>query len=451
MSANVEQALRLAEEALAAAVAAGAQEAEVVVSAGSASLTRFAANRIHQNVSESDAQVSIRAVLGKRSGVAATNRLDPESLRRCAQAAVAAASSSQPDESFPGLPQPTAGATPAGGPASEATLRFDETARATAAATIIGHSSAQGLKAAGGISVTDQAVAIANTHGVRAAAPMAATRATVLSMEDSGGSGWASFFSADAGGLDADALGEQAASLAVRTKNAGTLDPGTYTVVLAPEAVADIVAFMGWMTFGAKPFAEKRSAFSDKLGESVVDGAISIFDDFAAQGGIGLPFDFEGQPRSPVALIKRGIAEGVVTDSMWAAKLGMPNTGHALPAPNGYGPMPLNLVMDAGDATMDDLVSRVDRGVYVTRFHYVNVEDPVPLTLTGMTRDGTFMIEGGRLTKPLRNLRFTQSAIQALSHVGGITASRELVGSEGHATLVPGLLLERFAFTGQTG
>ena len=451
MSANVEQALRLAEEALAAAVAAGAQEAEVVVSAGSASLTRFAANRIHQNVSESDAQVSIRAVLGKRSGVAATNRLDPESLRRCAQAAVAAASSSQPDESFPGLPQPTAGATPAGGPASEATLRFDETARATAAATIIGHSSAQGLKAAGGIAVTDQAVAIANTHGVRAAAPMAATRATVLSMEDSGGCGWASFFSADAGGLDADALGEQAASLAVRTKNAGTLDPGTYTVVLAPEAVADIVAFMGWMTFGAKPFAEKRSAFSDKLGESVVDGAISIFDDFAAQGGIGLPFDFEGQPRTPVTLIKRGIAEGVVTDSMWAAKLGMPNTGHALPAPNGYGPMPLNLVMDAGDATIDDLVSRVDRGVYVTRFHYVNVEDPVPLTLTGMTRDGTFMIEGGRLTKPLRNLRFTQSAIQALSHVGGITATRELIGSDGHATLVPGLLLERFAFTGQTG
>ena len=451
MSANVEQALRLAEEALAAAVAAGAQEAEVVVSAGSASLTRFAANRIHQNVSESDAQVSIRAVLGKRSGVAATNRLDPESLRRCAQAAVAAASSSQPDESFPGLPQPTAGATPAGGPASEATLRFDETARATAAATIIGHSSAQGLKAAGGIAVTDQAVAIANTHGVRAAAPMAATRATVLSMEDSGGSGWASFFSADAGGLDADALGEQAASLAVRTKNAGTLDPGTYTVVLAPEAVADIVAFMGWMTFGAKPFTEKRSALSDKLGESVIDGAISIFDDFAAQGGIGLPFDFEGQPRTPVTLIKRGIAEGVVTDSMWAAKLGMPNTGHALPAPNGYGPMPLNLVMDAGDATIDDLVSRVDRGVYVTRFHYVNVEDPVPLTLTGMTRDGTFMIEGGRLTKPLRNLRFTQSAIQALSHVGGITATRELIGSDGHATLVPGLLLERFAFTGQTG
>ncbi len=183
----------------------------------------------------------------------------------------------------------------------------------------------------------------------------------------------------------------------------------------------------------------------------MIDGAISIFDDFAAQGGIGLPFDFEGQPRTPVTLIKRGIAEGVVTDSMWAAKLGMPNTGHALPAPNGYGPMPLNLVMDAGDATIDDLVSRVDRGVYVTRFHYVNVEDPVPLTLTGMTRDGTFMIEGGRLTKPLRNLRFTQSAIQALSHVGGITATRELIGSDGHATLVPGLLLERFAFTGQTG
>ena len=119
-------------------------------------------------------------------------------------------------------------------------------------------------------------------------------------------------------------------------------------------------------------------------------------------------------------------------------------------SPNSYGPLPLNLELAPGDASIDELVARVQHGVYVTRFHYVNVEDPVPVTLTGMTRDGTFMIENGHLTRPLKNLRFTQSAIEALAGTLGITRERRFVGTEGSPTLVPGLLLERFRFTGQT-
>jgi predicted Zn-dependent protease len=186
------------------------------------------------------------------------------------------------------------------------------------------------------------------------------------------------------------------------------------------------------------------------LGEKLLDEKVTITDDALSAHSLGLTFDFEGQPRQRVSLIEAGVARAFVTDSAWAARMDTGNTGHALPAPNSYGPLPLNLEMAGGDATIDQLISSVSRGVYVTRFHYVNVEDPIPVTLTGMTRDGTFMIENGKLTRPLKNLRFTQSMTGALSHVGGVTRERRFIGAESSPTLVPGLLLEKFRFTGQT-
>jgi PmbA protein len=177
--------------------------------------------------------------------------------------------------------------------------------------------------------------------------------------------------------------------------------------------------------------------------------AVGIFDDALAPWALGLTFDFEGMPKTRVALVDRGIAGHPCTDSYWAARTGTANTGHALPAPNSFGPIPIDLAMEPGDSTPDELIASVQRGVYVTRFHYVNIEDPVRATLTGMTRDGTFLIEDGKLTSPLRNLRFTQSAVEALSRVGGVSAERKMVGEEGGA-YAPYLLLERFAVTGQT-
>jgi PmbA protein len=149
--------------------------------------------------------------------------------------------------------------------------------------------------------------------------------------------------------------------------------------------------------------------------------------------------------------VEAGVVRGPVTDSYWAAKLGVPNTGHALPAPNPYGPLPINLDLAAGDTRVDEMIASVTRGLYVTRFHYVNVEDPLRVVLTGMTRDGTFMIEDGRLTKPVKNVRFTQSVVDALSDVEAVGDRRVLIGSEeGNANLAPALLIARWAVTGQT-
>ncbi len=444
-----QKAQELAGRAVRVALEAGAEQAEALAAFETTALTRFASNRIHQNVAEQDAQVSVRAVVGTRTGVASTNRLDDDSLRACCDAAVAAARSSQDDPDFPGLPE--LNDVTDMDRAVEATTLFSAKDRARAAGEIIEQSSVHGLTAAGKVQTGTTALAIANSKGIDSATTTTSVIATVLSMGPDGGSGWASFNGTDVSELAAVALGDQAAQLARRSINPGELEPGEYTVVLAPEAVADILQFLGWMGFSAKAVAEGRSFMSGHEGELLMSPLVSISDDALGPQAMGPTFDYEGVGKKRVSLVEKGVAVGPVTDSYWAARTDSPNTGHALPAPGTHGPLPLNLVMEPGDASIDELIASVERGVYVTRFHYVNVEDPVPVLLTGMTRDGTFLIEDGHLTQPLKNLRFTQGAVEALKNVQGVTRERMMTGSEGAASLAPGLLIEGFSFTGQTG
>lgn len=427
-----------------------ADEAEAVVIDDSSALTRFANNQIHQNVAEDDTSVSVRAVLGRRVGVASTNRTDDASLRAVADAAVRAASQAPEDPAFPGLPGPEP-VDERADRASDVTRAFDADARARAVGSIIEQSASRGLVAAGTVNTQTRVTAVANSKGTAVAMPTTGARATVLSMGKNAGSGWASWTGIDSGQLSPAALGDVAASLAERSANPGDLEPGEYAVVLAPDAVADILEFLAYVGFSAKAFEEGRSFMSGKL-EQVSFGTelVTIVDDALAPTAMGLTFDYEGAPKRRVELLQYGVAMRPVTDSYWASKGGWPNSGHALPAPNAFGPYPLNLEWTPGESTVDELIGSIDRGVYVTRFHYVNVEDPMTVLLTGMTRDGTFMIENGRLTRPLKNLRFTQSALEAFKWTSGVTRERRFVGSEDAASLVPAIRVDRFSFTGQT-
>lgn len=426
-----------------------ADEAEAVVMANDAALTRFANNRIHQNVAEENTSVSVRAVLGKRTGVASTNRLDDEGLRACCESAVAAARIAPEDAGFPGLPGPE--------PIErvervcESTRAFDAEARAGAASAIIEQSRVRDLSAAGTVARVDYAVAVANSRGVDAAMGVTDVKATVLSTGNDGGSGWASWLGCDAARFAPEALGDEAATLAQRSENPGTLEPGSYEVVLAPEAVSDVLDFLGYLSFGAQAVDEKASFIAGHVGERLLSELITLTENALSAETVGLNFDFEGSPKRRTPLVEAGVVRGPVTDSYWAAKLGVPNTGHALPAPNPYGPLAMNLELAAGDTSVDAMIAGVERGLYVTRFHYVNVEDPVRVVLTGMTRDGTFMIENGRLTQPVKNVRFTQSAVDALSDVRAVGDRRVLIGpEEGGANLTPALHLGSWQVTGQT-
>ncbi|MDO8963819.1 MAG: TldD/PmbA family protein [Coriobacteriia bacterium] len=444
---TTQRANELAAVAVAAALDAGADQAEALVMASESALTRFANNHIHQNVASEDGALSVRAVIGTRVGVASTNRNGAGDLRACAERAVAAARRAPADPDFPGLP----GSHPviSADRVAPGTLDFGPAERARAAGAIIAASSSRGLTAAGTVAASSNVIAIANSLGVDAAMALTSSRATVLSMGPDGGSGWASFAGRDASELDAIALGARAADTAIRSASAIELEAGVYTVVLAPEAVADIATFLGWYGCSAKAVEEGRSFMSGRIGQRICSEAISLIDDALAPDSVGLTFDYEGQPKTRTPLIERGIAVGPVTDSYWAARTGRPNTGHALPAPNSFGPLPLDLRIEPGDATPADMIASVRQGIYVTRFHYTNIEDPVRAVLTGMTRDGTFLIEDGVVGRPVKNLRFTQSAVEALDSTLAVSSERTLVGEEGGA-LVPYLLLERFAITGQT-
>jgi predicted Zn-dependent protease len=441
-----DRARELAAAALDAARDGGADQAEAIVVASDDALTRFAGNRIHQNVASSDAELQVRVVTGSRVGVASTNATGAAGIASCAAAALDAARRSPADPDFPGLPAPRPVA--AADRVRAATLAFDADARAAAAARMISASSGDGGTAAGGVACRHSLVAIANSLGVDVAMPRTSVRATVLAAGAGGGTGWASATGLDAAALDAGNLGAIAAGTARRSASPADLAPGDYTVVLAPEAVADVAQFLAWYGCSAKSVEEGRSFMSGRIGQRVTSEAITLLDDALTAGAMGLTFDYEGQPKTRVALIDRGVAIGPVTDSYWAARTGRPNTGHALPAPNSEGPLPLDIELAAGDAEPSAMIASVKRGVYVTRFHYVNVEDQARQTLTGMTRDGTFLIEDGELTRPVRDLRFTQPMLDALDTTLAVSRERTLVGEDAPA-LVPYLLLERFAFTGQ--
>jgi predicted Zn-dependent protease len=424
-----------------------ADEAEALVVAESNALTRFANNRINQNVAEEDALVSVRAVLGKRIGVASTNRLDDESLKACCEAAVQAASVAPEDPHFPGLPDPEP--VQPSERAVEATRSFSAQARAEAVGTIVARSREHGLSAAGKVRTAEHALAVANSHGIDVGGTLSGIQASVLSAGETG-SGWASFLSRDAAEFDPDEMGRTAADLAVRSANPTDLEPGEYPVVLAPEAVADILDFLSYTGFSVKALEEGRSFMTAHLEDQIMSTEVTIVDDALADHAMGLTFDYEGVPKVRTVMIEYGVGQRPVTDSYWSARTGWTNSGHALPAPNQFGPMPLNLEMMPGTSTLDELIGGVEHGVYVTRFHYVNVEEPIPVLLTGMTRDGTFLIENGRLTRPLKNLRFTQSATEALLDCEGATAERRFIGTEQGASLVPGIMCAHFNFTGQT-
>jgi PmbA protein len=423
-------------------------EVEALVLAEDSALTRFANNRVHQSVTETDARLSVRAVMGTRIGVASTNRFDDAAVAQCCEAARDAAEHAQEDPRFPGLPGPE--------PVEERSRRepvltaLDPTGRAKAARAMIEQSSERRLTAAGKVEASEGVIAVANSQGIAVSTEVSAVRATVLSMGDSG-SGWASYAGLSGDGFSAASLGVEAASLATRSAEPRALDPGDYTVVLAPEAVAEIVSTLGYVGFSAKAVFEESSFMSGHEGERLMSPSVTIVDDALSEHALGAAFDYEGAPKRRVELVSGGVTGRPVTDSYWAHVTGHENTGHALPAPNSHGPMPLDLEMGAGDTSVDEMISSVRRGVYVTRFHYVNVEDPVRALLTGMTRDGTFMIEDGELTHPIRNLRFTQGAVEALGSVKAVGGDRVHVDAMLGAAFVPALLVEGFTFTGQTG
>jgi predicted Zn-dependent protease len=302
-----------------------------------------------------------------------------------------------------------------------------------------------GLKAFGAYSTSAGQLAIANSHGVFH--QQRSTQATVNSvvMGDAG-SGYADRGAIDVSELDRDELATEVIEKAQRNQNAQAVEPGVYEVVLEEYAVAEMLEFMSFIGFGALAVQEERSFM--RLGERITGEEVSIWDDGLDRTGIPASFDFEGVPKQRVDLITRGVANGLVYDMQTAARAGRQSTGNGLPAPNTEGPFAVNLFMKPGGTAKSDLMRDVKRGIWVTRFWYVRVVEPKASIITGMTREGTFLIENGQITRPVKDLRFTQSILEALNGTLAISRSTKLEVSEYlGASRVPAVHLKAFTFT----
>jgi predicted Zn-dependent protease len=429
--------------------ASRADQTEVEVFWHNSALTRFANNYIHQNVELTDVDVRVRAVIGQKIGIASTNEISDDALAGVAAKANEIAGHQRENEHFRSLPRPAP--VPAVDAWVEATARCGPEERASVVGQICDASSRAGLTAAGAFHTTAHELAIANSLGVFAHhRETQADINTVIMSETS--SGYAARVSKDVGDIDGDAVAQEAVDRALRGVDPRTVEPGDYEVILEPYAVCDMLDFFSYLSFGALPFMEKRSFLSGRIGERVMDERITIWDDGLSPVGIPAAFDYEGVPKQKVTFIDRGLASGVVWDTYLAGKQGgtQQSTGHALPAGSTIGAMPLHLFMSGGDAKTADMIRDVKRGIWISRFWYTRTVHPLNVVTTGMTRDGTFLIENGQVVGPVRDLRFTQGYVEALNHVDAIGKDPMLVLGDigGGVRSVPALKLSKWTFTG---
>ncbi len=441
--------LRLAEDVLGQALKAGASEAEVLVTGDDSYLTRFANSEIHQNVAETNRSVNLRFVDGKRIAVLSSGRTDDEGIRNLVERAAAIAKTVEELEDWAGLPEPADGQAVKPGstwaaPTADATPEL----RAEGVRAVIAAADASGVVAYGSFSTGEDSIAVANSSGIRAAERRSSSQLITVHMSPGGGNGYAEMVSMDASTIDAAAIGREAASKARASDNAVGLAPGDYPVVLEEYAVVDITDMLGYLGFSALAVQESRSFVEP--GKRIGSDLVSIVDDGADAAGLPMSFDYEGVAKQRVVMVENGICRNVVYDAQTAAREGRRSTGHGLPAPNPYGPFPLNTVMSAGATSREDLIAGLDRGLLVTRFHYTNPVHPKLAIITGMTRDGTFLVEGGEIVGPVRNLRYTQSYLDALAGVSAVSSTRKTIKGFLGGAVIPAVRIDAWTFTGAT-
>jgi predicted Zn-dependent protease len=440
-------ALALAESALAHAMRQEVTEAEALVMAEDSALTRFANSEIHQNVAETNVVINLRVVVGRRVGVASSGRTDEEGLRRLAENAAAIARVVEELEDWGGLPEPTethpvpAGYSPA---TAQATPEF----RAEAVRAVIAAADNAEVISYGSFATGSESTAVANSKGIRVGGTRTTSQLITVSMGPGGGTGYAESAAVDAETIDAAALGQEASGKARATANAILIEPGEYPVVLEEYAVVDLLDMLGYLGFSALAVQEERSFFEP--GKRIGSELVTVIDDGSDPAGLPMWFDYEGVAKRRVELVDRGTCRGVVYDTQTAARDGATSTGHGLPAPNPYGPFPLNMIMAPGTASRDELIGGLDRGLLVTRFHYTNPVHPKLAIVTGMTRDGTFLVEGGKIVGPVKNLRYTQSYLEALAGTSAVSSNRRTLRGFLGGVVVPAVRVDGWTFTGGT-
>ncbi|MGY4707254.1 TldD/PmbA family protein [Candidatus Bipolaricaulota sp. J31] len=420
---------------------------ELLFLGGRSELTRFTRSQIHQHVAEEDTSIYVKAVEGKRIGVARTNRLSVDAIVAAERRAREMARYLPENPHFPGLLGPQE-YTPTE-TYCETTPKFGPDKRAEVLAGIFAVAGERKFEVAGSFSVSEWEVALANTEGLEAYQPV--TGAEIGLVVTSGeGMARADAFSPDVERIDFMALADKAISRCALDRDKIELPPGEYTVILEPACLAEIFGWLSFTAFGSEAYLSGQSFLAGAIGERSMGENVTIYDSAWEPEVQGLPFDLEGTPKRKVVLIERGVNRGVVFDRVSAAKAKAEPTGHAGPPGSPWGAIPWNLCMAPGDSSLEEMIASCKRGILVSNFHYVNgYLNTKRALMTGMTRYGTFLVENGEITRALANLRWTESMLRAFSNVVAISKEREVFTRGGaFTTVVPAVMIEGFTFTG---
>jgi predicted Zn-dependent protease len=433
---------------------ARADEAELWAHRRRSAITRYARDQIHQNAVADETQVQARVVVGRAVGIATANSLDGADLRRLVADATAAARESAPNADWPGLAEPAQAAPPRAYDAD--TARADAASQATTIRRITAAVAPRGFRAAGTHQIELTEDALANTRGVARYAPstMAYLRALVTSDT---GTGWAEDLGCSARSLDPSGVAARAIEKAALDRDRTQLAPGDYEAVFEELAVAEVLRFMSLTGLTGQTLRDGRSFMAGRFGEQVTGPRFSLWEDALDGRTLAIPFDVEGTPKQRVALVEGGVAKGVVHDRQSAKWFDTRSTGHAAdPRRYSVGGHAGNLTMAGGDAKREQLIAATERGLLITRFHYTNTPDPKRATMTGTTRDGTFLIEDGRIRRALANVRYTMSALDLFSGIelmGPQRLARDWWSSNGMGSIVclcPAIKVARATITGSS-
>ena len=434
---------RIIHSVLRLAKSTGAEETEVHVDEVANALTRFANNAIHQNVAEHGLTVSIRAVADGRTARTTTNRIDEDSLRAAIETSLSLAHSQPGDPRL--LPMPAKQRYRAVNRFIKPTAALSAEERARTVRRVCDLALKNGQVAAGIYSNGQSQSALGNSRGLFAAYRETHSEFSITVQEGSAAS-WAKANFADVRAFNPQKLAARACEKSHIGVNARELPPGRYTVILEPAAVLDLVGFL-FYDFAATALEDKRSCLNDRMGKQLFGQNIAITDDVYHPLQQGPPFDGEGFPRQRVQLVDRGIPRNLVYSRAAAQSARKQPTGHGFVLPNEYGEAPMNLVFTGGDSSIEKMVASTERGLLVTRLWYIREVDPYEKVMTGMTRDGLFLVENGRVNGAVRNFRFNQSLIEMLNNVELLGPAVRATGEEAFEMVVPAMKVRNFHFS----
>ncbi len=424
-----------------------AKETEILLFKSKYALTRYAENYIHQNVSNQSIHLRVRTIIDQKTATASTDSFSEDALEQTLENAISATKLQKDNPKL--LPLPKAQEYKTSNNYSSSTDKATPERRADEVIKAVNLCKRHKLEAAGIFSTMTSEIAISNSNGLFGYDNSTRAEFSITAMNGIA-SGWNKVIRRDINDIDVEKSTDIAVSKVEKSQYPIALKPAKYTVIMEPAAVAEFILFLLWKGFNGMDYIEGTSFIKDGLNKKIFSDKFSILEDPYNLKIGGTPFDYEGMPVKKLNLIQNGIPKHFATNRWIAKETGVENNGHAIPLPR-QGAYPFAMCIKPGNSSVEKMIQNTKYGVLVTHFHYSNIIDPVALLTTGMTRDGFFLIEDGKITKPLKNMRFTESVINVFSNIDEIGKETELAGAFfGGGFLVPAMKINNFNFSSST-